>query len=812
MLYIQGNKQEKMEEDFNNLSQKEPYFTNVTNPPSRTPCYPEEGKKNILITSALPYVNNVPHQGNIIGCVLSGDVYARFCRLRGYNTLYICGTDEYGTATETKAKQENVTPKEICDKYYKIHRDIYEWFDISFDYFGRVATKQQEKICQDIFLKCNKNGYIKGESMQQLYCIECKTFLADRYVVGTCPNCKYDKARGDQCDQCQQQTNTTEQIEPRCILCNNKPTIRNSDHLFIELPKLEKKLEEFVTKSTKYWSNNSIQTTRSWQQTGLKDRCITRDLVWGTKVPLEKYTNKVFYVWFEAPIGYISITSCYLGENNWERWWKDPENVTLVQFMGKDNIPFHTVIFPSTLIGSGDPYVLVKSLSTTEYLNYEGTKFSKTNGIGIFGDQVIDTNIPCEIWRYYLQLNRPEISDTAFTWDDFTNKINTELLNILGNFIQRVLVFVKSRYNNTIPYINNDYIYDSEKILIDNINILINTYIKQLDNQELKNGLKTAMDIVSLGNGYMQQQKPWDLIENDINRCNIVIYTLVQCVMLITILFEPYMPSLSKNILNICNIKFWNNPPLLYTCNELWDPYAIVSNIKDEIKESIENENIPVRFIYLYQGHIINNPHPLIKRFERQEIEKLRKKYQGTQIELENFPIRILVGTVLSIEQHTTNTSLSILQIDVGLDKPRQIIARLVDYIIEDTLINKQILMLDNIKYARFSGSISEGMLLTGTIIKGDNEMAVALHPTTNVPNGTIALPQGCTLQDNLKTFDIKKKLKQLNLQTGLMNRAYHGTKPFVMVSPDKLLPLKTDDDSLIYAISKDTVEGSRLC
>jgi methionyl-tRNA synthetase len=323
-----------------------------------------------LITSALPYVNNVPHLGNIIGCVLSADVYARYCRLRGYNTLYICGTDEYGTATETKALEEGVSCKELCDKYSRLHAEIYEWFQISFDHFGRTSTPQQTAIAQDIFLKLKEHEKIKEESVDQWYCEKCSRFLADRYVEGGCPLCGYEDARGDQCDSCQKLLNAIDLKNPRCKLDGNRPIVKRSKHLFIKLPEIEGDCASFVEKSSieGKWTPNSISVTQAWLKEGLRNRCITRDLKWGTPVPMDGFEEKVFYVWFDAPIGYLSITANYTSE--WEKWWKNPENVKLYQFMGKDNIPFHTVIFPCSLIGTREKYTMLHHLSTTGTLKY----------------------------------------------------------------------------------------------------------------------------------------------------------------------------------------------------------------------------------------------------------------------------------------------------------------------------------------------------------------------------------------------------------------------------------------------------------
>ncbi|KAJ2758501.1 methionine--tRNA ligase mes1, partial [Coemansia nantahalensis] len=414
---------------------------------------PVPGEKNILITSALPYVNNVPHLGNIIGSTLSADVFARYSRLRGNNTLYICGTDEYGTTTETKALEEGVSCRELCDKYSALHQEIYEWFGLSFDYFGRTSTEKHGEIVQDIYRSVAKNECVIEQTTAQLFCEQCQRFLADRYVEGVCPHCAYEDARGDQCDKCGKLLNAVDLIEPRCKMDGNRPIVRDSNHLYLALDKLQPRCEEFVERSSREgaWSNNTIAITKSWLHEGLRPRAITRDLKWGVQVPREGYENKVFYVWFDACIGYPSITANYTDE--WERWWKNPDNVRLYQFMGKDNVPFHTVVFPCTQIASGEDWTFLHHLSACEYLNYESGKFSKSRGVGVFGNNAQQTGVPADVWRYYLLSSRPESSDTVFTWSGFASCNNAVLLETLGNFCNRVLKFLDDpkRYGGVLP-------------------------------------------------------------------------------------------------------------------------------------------------------------------------------------------------------------------------------------------------------------------------------------------------------------------------------------------------------------------------
>ena len=558
---------------------------------------PVEGKRNILVTSALPYVNNVPHLGNIIGCVLSGDVFARYCRLKGYQTIHVCGTDEYGTATETKAIEEKMSCQDLCSKYFEVHKEIYEWFNIEFDSFGRTATPKQTEICQNIFQRLYDNGYFYQESVEQLYCDKCERFLADRFVEGTCPTCGFEDARGDQCDGCGKLINAVELVNPRCKLDRNTPTVRTSNHLFLDLPKLQPACEAFAEKSSKEgkWSPNGIGITKSWFAEGIKARCMTRDLKWGVPVPLEGFEGKVFYVWFDAPIGYLSITANYTEE--WEKWWKNPDQVKLYQFMGKDNVPFHTVIFPSSLIGTEENYTMLHHLSTTEYLNFEGGKFSKSRGTGVFGNNVVESGIPSSVWRYYLLSNRPENNDSSFTWDDFAAKTNAELLANLGNFVNRILKFLKSKYNGKLPETSFD---EKDKEFMAAVTSELSNYNDLMENVKLKSGLKSVMSISSLANSYLQDSKiDTKLFKEYPQKCATVVNVGVNVVYLLSALLEPFMPVISEKI-----------------CDQLNAPKRL-------IPEMFQCD--------LFGGHCIGEVSHLFSRIDQDTVEALRMKYNGTQ-------------------------------------------------------------------------------------------------------------------------------------------------------------------------------------
>lgn len=566
---------------------------------------PKDNERNILITSALPYVNNVPHLGNIVGSVLSADIFARYCKDRNYNTLFVCGTDEYGTATETKALEEKVTPRELCTKYHKIHKEVYDWFDIGFDYFGRTTTEKQTEIAQDIFMKLHKNGYLEEQVMRQLYCPVHKGFLADRYVEGECPKCHYLDARGDQCDKCGALLNPFELINPRCKLDGATPIEKNSNHIFLSLDKLEPKLKAWVEKASEegHWSKNSKTITNSWLKEGLKPRCITRDLVWGTPVPLEGFTDKVLYVWFDATIGYISITANYT--DDWKKWWhKDPENdktdVKLYQFMGKDNVPFHTVVFPASEIGTGDNWNLLHHLNTTEYLQYEGGKFSKSRGIGVFGNNAKDTGVSPSVWRYYLASVRPESQDSQFSWTEFVTKNNSELLSNLGNFVNRIVKFVNAKYNGVIPKFDVSKCPNFVETAESDINSILSTYIDDLENCRLRKGLETAMQLSSRGNLFLQENKlDNSTFQNEPEKADAIVAIGINFVYLVSSVIGPYMPEVRDKINEILNA-----PKLA----------------------------IPDKFQFWIQpGHCIGKPQYLFNRIDEKKIEEWRNEFGGQQ-------------------------------------------------------------------------------------------------------------------------------------------------------------------------------------
>ena len=498
---------------------------------------------------------------------MSADVYARYCRLRGYDTLYICATDEYGTATEIKALESKTTPQEICDKYYQIHKEVYQFFNISFDYFGRTSTPEHTQITQKIFLELEQAGYIFEEESEQTYCETDKMFLADRFVEGICPYCE-KKAKGDQCDSCGKLLDAKDLIEPKCKICQNKPIFKKTKHLYLDLKKLETKLVKFYEVNLKrndFLVKNARQVVRQWLKNEITEnakkqaRPISRDLKWGVPIPESKtsgkeYEEKVFYVWFDAVLGYISATIKHLPDD-WQKWWQSADT-ELYQFMAKDNIHFHSILLPAMMLGSSKKWTKLYHLNSSEYLNYENSKFSKSLGVGVFGDDVIEIGLPADLWRFYLLYNRPETSDSVFEWEKFYGQVNTHLVDNLGNLLNRVTVFLAKNFQNKIciteelekknlPLFKEwvSYVEDKER----EIGSL-------LERVELKKALYQIFILAKNANKLFQDREPWKKIKGDKDEVLYLLYLLVALLQDLALMLSPFIPSLAKKILKNLNL------------------------------------------------------------------------------------------------------------------------------------------------------------------------------------------------------------------------------------------------------------------
>ena len=681
--------------------------------------------KKRLVTSALPYVNNVPHLGNLTQ-VLSADVFARFCRSRGYETLYICGTDEYGTASETRAMQEGVTPRELCDKYHEIHKEIYKWFNISFDYFGRTSTEKQTEIVQHIFNKVDENGYISEREMTQLYCPTCKRFLADRFVNGECPHCHNKDARGDQCDNCGKLLEPTELINPKCSVCGSTPVVKTTKHLFINLPKALPLLKEWMEKASRdgFWANNAIQITNSWIRDGLQERCITRDLKWGIPVPKEGYEDKVFYVWFDAPIGYISITA-----NAVKDW---------------DNIPFHTVIFPSSLLATGEKWTMLHHMSSTEYLNYEGGKFSKSRGIGVFGNDVEDTGIPADCWRFYMFYNRPEKSDFTFTWKDFQDKVNKELIGNLSNLVNRTLSFITRFYNGRLE----KPVFD--EALQNEIRVREERITELLERAEEKDALHEIFALSDLGNKAFQDAEPWKKRTENPEEAVKLLSTLYFLIRDLAVMVTPYIPTTGERILS-----FLGKGGSLWSDIGKRDGDVVV--VRSELLFTKLEDKLIDELKIRYSGS-------QAERKEKEE-EKMENSNNNQESIIEQFKKKVIlkVSKIVEVEKHPNGDKLYILQLDTGEPERRQIVSSIVPYYTIDELLGHNIILVSNLKPANFRGVKSNGMLLAaseagdeehktcelifaddlevGSVIEFDNQEPVEKITTYLKPEHFFALP-----------------------------------------------------------------------
>lgn len=656
----------------------------------------------ILVTSALPYVNNEPHLGNLLP-VLSADVFARYCRMMGEDILYICGTDEHGTTTETIALKEGLSPQAVCDKYHAIHADFYRWLDISFDYFGRTSRPAQHEITQDIFLKLYHNGYIIEKEVDQTYCPTCSKFLADRFVEGTCPFCGAPEARGDQCDTCGRVMDPKDLVEPRCVVCNTKPEIRKSRHLFLDLPRFEGKLVEWIN-SHNNWSENAKTFSISWLHEGLEPRCITRDLKWGVPVPLAGWEDKVFYVWFDAPIGYISITKEYCDSRgeDWREWWKNPD-VLLYQFMGKDNIPFHTIIFPATLMGTNDGYILLHQISVNEYLTYEGGKFSKSHGRGVFATDAKGSGIPPDVWRYYIFINRPEKQDTDFFWEDFAEKTNAELVGNLGNFVYRTLSFVE-RYLDS--YVSEEELGGREERLLSDIDDLIDEAAQEIMKNNLKNGLKLLMGIPRLGNQYFQESEPWK--HKDTQKRTL--FVCANIVAKLGIALTPYLPQTSRDMLSQIGLETpftWNDAgKILLKNRKIGKPEILFEKLEEkfisQMRERLSGKSGKPTEPTKSKGSLPS------KKIRKEEEITLDLKEEISFSEFEKLDLR--VGQIKKVEDHPSADKLIVMEVDIG--EKRTLVAGLKEYYKKEELVGKKIIILSNLAPRALRGIESRGMLL----------------------------------------------------------------------------------------------------
>ncbi|WP_329134313.1 methionine--tRNA ligase [Streptomyces sp. NBC_01476] len=509
-----------------------------------------------LITSALPYINGIKHLGNMVGSMLPADVYARYLRQRGHEVLYICATDEHGTPAELAAKEAGLPVDVFCAQAHDAQRAVYDGFALSFDYFGRSSSPQNRDITQRFARRLFENGFIEERAIRQVYSLADERFLPDRYIVGTCPHCGYDKARGDQCENCTRVLDPTDLIEPRSAISGSSALeIRETKHLFLLQSKLAGEVEAWIDANGSQWPTLASSIARKWLTEGLQDRAITRDLEWGVPVPADTWPElaaegKVFYVWFDAPIEYIGSTKEWADaapdgeERDWRSWWYDADSgadaVRYTEFMAKDNVPFHTVMFPATQLGTREPWKKVDYVKAFNWLNYYGGKFSTSQRRGIFTDAALDL-LPADYWRYFLMANAPESDDTSFTWELFASSVNKDLADTLGNFVNRVLSFSRKRFGDEVP--GGAAAGAVEVKLGEQIAGLLAEYEGHLETLQFRKAAQALRALWSAGNSYLEEKAPWLEIKTDPEGAALTLRTAMNLIHLYAVISEPFIPA-----------------------------------------------------------------------------------------------------------------------------------------------------------------------------------------------------------------------------------------------------------------------------
>ena len=668
-----------------------------------------QNKTKYLVTAALPYANNYVHIGHLAGAYLPPDIYVRYRKLKGDDVIFISGSDEHGTAIDMAAIQEKVSPQEIIDRYHFSNKKAFEDIGIEFDIFSRTSNKIHHETAQEFFLNLfNKNILVK-KTEKQLYSEKEKRFLADRFVTGTCPVCGNTEARGDECEVCGSNLSPLELINPRSKITGDIPVVKDAVHLYFPLGRYQDKISKWIF-SKKDWKQNVINYVNGWLKSGLRDRAVTRDLDWGVKVPVEDNEGKVIYVWFEAPIGYISATKEYFISINepdkWKEYWMG-ENTKLIHFIGKDNIVFHSLIFPAALMAHGG-YILPDNVPANEFLNISGSKLSKSKKNGILLKDIVE-KFPPDVVRYTIASILPESKDSEFSWKDLQTKNNSELAGILGNFINRTVVFAKTKFDNKIPGRKNDD--EILNLIKDQTQIISQNY----DNFKLKDALTETMNIVRAANKYFNDTEPWKLVKDEKERCGEIINNCLQICYSVAILIYPFLPFTSEKILKILNSD---------KTNFNWDRIGEVN--LDSGKELGENQ---ILFPQIEDKQIEKEMESEIESDSKQEvnnnIKKISEDSSGSNlIGLEDFKkVNLRVAKVIECEAVPKSKKLLKLKLKVG-DKEKQIVSGISEYYKPEEMIGKLIVIVDNLKPSKLMGIDSDGMLLAA---KKDGELRLVL-------------------------------------------------------------------------------------
>ena len=655
--------------------------------------------KRYTITAALPYTNGPIHIGHLAGVYVPADIYARYLRLIGKDVAYICGSDEHGVAIPMRAKKEGVSPQDIIDKYHGIIKRSFYDFGISFDNYSRTSSKIHHETASDFFTKLYDNGDFIEETSAQLYDAEANQFLADRFVVGTCPKCGFEESYGDQCENCGTSHNANDLINPKSAITGNVPTVKETKHWFLPLNKHEDFLRKWILEGHKKdWKPNVYGQVKSWVEDGLRPRAVTRDLDWGIPVPLENAKKKVLYVWFDAPIGYISSTKEWAAREgkNWEDYWKK-DDTKLVHFIGKDNIVFHCIIFPAMLKAHGD-YILPDNVPANEFLNLEGNKLSTSKNWAVWLHEYLE-EFPNQqdVLRYTLTANAPESKDNDFTWKDFQAKNNNELVAIFGNFINRVVVLTNKYYEGIVPA-PNDF-SDIDEDVLAAVKEFPNTIGKSIERYRFREASQELMNLARLGNKYLADEEPWKVIKLDENRVQTIMYVALQISAALAVVSEPFLPFTSiklKNILNIDTNLSWQN----VTNNAILLPKTHQINKAELLFSKIEDNAIEAQIEKLQATKIANE----------QENKVLTP--QKETIEFEDFTkLDIRVGTILEAEKVAKTKKLLKLKVDVGIDI-RTIVSGIAESFSPENIIGQQVSVLVNLAPRKIRGVESQGMIL----------------------------------------------------------------------------------------------------
>jgi len=670
--------------------------------------------KRTLITSALPYANGPVHIGHLAGVYVPADIYARYLRMKGEEVAFIGGSDEHGVPITLKAKNEGITPQDVVDKYHGIIKDAFKRFGISFDVYSRTSAKVHHETASEFFKKLYDEGKFIEKTSEQYYDEEAKQFLADRYITGTCPKCGNERAYGDQCEACGTSLNATDLINPKSTLSGNPPVMKETKHWYLPLDQYEPWLKEWILEQHKEWKTNVYGQCKSWIDGGLNPRAVTRDLDWGVPVPVDGADGKVLYVWFDAPIGYISATKELTP--HWEKWWKDPET-RMLHFIGKDNIVFHCIIFPAMLKAEGT-YNLPDNVPANEFLNLEGDKISTSRNWAVWLHEYLD-DFPGkeDVLKYVLTANAPETKDNDFTWKDFQARNNNELVAILGNFVNRAMVLTQKYYDGVVPAAGE--LLDVDKETLAQITSLKSEVEKSLDAFRFREALKIAMDMARLGNKYLADMEPWKVIKTDEERVKTIINICLQIAANLTIVFAPFLPFTMDKLRGFLNMEKLD-----------WS--------------ELGRSNI------LAAGHKLNESELLFEKIEDSVIEAQIQKLQDTKKANEMATVKaasqkencsyddfskmdVRVGTILEAEKVAKTKKLMKLKIDTGIDQ-RTVVSGIAEYYTPEQVIGQQVCILVNLEPRELKGIMSQGMILMAEDADGALKF---VSPVTVTKNGS---------------------------------------------------------------------------